>query len=61
MTTSPVARLRSEAGAVSAEYAVTTCAGVGIGAVLIKLLFSDFGQDLLKRLLEVFLRMVGVG
>ncbi len=53
-------RAHDETGAASAEYAVVTAAGVGIGAILIKLLTSDFGQELLKMLLESFLRMVGV-
>lgn len=52
---------RDEAGAASAEYAVVTAAGVGIGGVLIKLLTSDWGQALLQRLLDFFLAMVGVG
>lgn len=51
---------RDETGAASAEYAVVTAAGVGIGGVLIKLLTSEWGQALLKKLLELFLAMVGV-
>ncbi len=61
MTTSPVARQRTERGAAAAEYATVTACGVGIGSVLIKLLTSDFGQQLLKRILEFFLSMVGLG
>jgi hypothetical protein len=61
MTRSPVARLRTERGAAAAEYATVTACGVGIGGVLIKLLTSDFGQQLLKRILEFFLSMVGLG
>jgi Flp pilus assembly pilin Flp len=53
-------RQRDEAGAASAEYAVVTAAGVGIGGVLIKLLTSDWGQALLKKLLDFFLASVGV-
>jgi Flp pilus assembly pilin Flp len=53
-------RQRDEAGAASAEYAVVTAAGVGIGGILIKLLTSDWGQALLKKLLDTFLAMVGV-
>ena len=52
---------RDETGAASAEYAVVTAAGVGIGGILIKLLTSDWGQALLKRLLEFFLSSVGLG
>lgn len=54
-------RQRDEAGAASAEYAVVTAAGVGIGGILIKLLTSDWGQALLQKLLEFFLASVGVG
>jgi hypothetical protein len=61
MTKSPVAHLRTERGAAAAEYATVTACGVGIGGVLIKLLTSDFGQQLLKRILEFFLSMVGLG
>ena len=52
---------RGEDGAASAEYAVVTAAGVGIGGILIKLLTSDWGQALLKKLLEFFLASVGLG
>lgn len=51
---------RDQTGAASAEYAVVTAAGVGIGGILIKLLTSDWGQALLKKLLDFFLSMVGV-
>jgi hypothetical protein len=40
-------KTRNEIGASTAEYAAVTCGGVGIAGVLIKLLTSDFGQDLL--------------
>lgn len=61
MTKSPVARLRTQRGVTSAEYAVVTAAGVGFGGLLIKFLTSDFGQNLLKMLVEFFLKMVGIG
>lgn len=61
MTTSPNARVRNQIGAASAEYAAVTAAGCGFAGVLIKLFTSDFGQNLLKMLLEFFLKMVGVG
>jgi hypothetical protein len=61
MTKSPVARLRTERGAAAAEYATVTAAGVGIGGLLLKLLTSDWGQELLKRIFEAFLSMVGLG
>ena len=61
MTTSPVARLRNEQGTTTAEYAVVTAAGCGFGAVLLRLLMSDWGQALLKKIFEVFLGLIGLG
>ena len=61
MTTSPNARVRKQVGAASAEYAAVTAAGCGFAGVLIKLLTSEFGQSLLKRILDFFLSMVGIG
>ena len=61
MTTSPVARLRNQKGVTTAEYAVVTAAGCGFGGVLIKLLTSEWGQVLLKKLFNFFLTMIGVG
>jgi len=71
MTTSPNARVRKQVGrnrigrnqigAASAEYAAVTAAGCGFAGVLIKLFTSDFGQNLLKMLVEFFLKMVGIG
>jgi hypothetical protein len=61
MTASPNRRLRTQLGAASAEYAAVTAAGCGFAGVLIKLLTSDFGQNLLKTLLDFFLSMVGIG
>lgn len=60
MTKSPVARLRTQKGVASAEYAVATAAGCGFAAVLIKLLTSDWGQQLLKTLFSIILKMVGI-
>jgi hypothetical protein len=60
MTTSPVARLRNERGVTTAEYAVVTAAGCGFASVLIKLLTSDFGQQLLKTLFELVMKVVGL-
>jgi hypothetical protein len=61
MHPTPTARLRSQVGAASAEYAAVTAAGCGFAGILIKLFTSDFGQQLLKTILEFFLRMVGIG
>lgn len=61
MTTAPVARLRSERGVTTAEYAVVTAAGCGFGGVLIKLLTSEWGQGLLKKLFDLILSTIGIG
>ncbi len=61
MTASPNARVRTQLGAASAEYAAVTAAGCGFAGVLIKLLTSEFGQQLLKTVLDFFLAMVGIG
>lgn len=64
MTRSPVARLRArrfrQEGVATAEYAVATAAGCGFAALLIKLLTSDFGQQLLSTLFELVTRSVGL-
>jgi Protein of unknown function (DUF4244) len=60
MTKSPVARLRTQRGVASAEYAVATAAGCGFAAVLMKLLLSDWGQNLLKTLFELIMKVVGL-
>jgi Flp pilus assembly pilin Flp len=60
MTRSPNARLRSERGVTTAEYAVVTAAGCGFASVLIKLLTSDFGQQLLKTLFGLILKVIGI-
>jgi len=66
MTKSPVSRLRNtairnESGVTTAEYAVVTAAGCGFGAVLMKLLGSEWGQSLLKSIFDFFLNMLGIG
>ena len=61
MTKSPVARLRNQRGVTTAEYAVVTAAGCGFGGLLIKLLTSDWGQELIKRIFDFFLGMIGLG
>jgi hypothetical protein len=60
MTTSPVARPRNQKGVSTAEYAVVTAAGAGFGAILLKLLGSDFGQTLIKTIFDTFLKMIGL-
>ena len=61
MTSSPVARLRNQRGVTTAEYAVVTAAGCGFAGILIKLLTSEWGSSLLKKLFDFFLSMIGLG
>ncbi len=60
MIKSPVARLRSERGVTTAEYAVCTAAACGFASLLIKLLTSDFGKGLLKLLFGLVTKVVGL-
>lgn len=64
MTRSPVARLRArrlrQDGVATAEYAVATAAGCGFAALLIKLLTSDFGQQLLSMLFDLVTKAIGL-
>jgi hypothetical protein len=55
-----LARLREEQGVVTAEYAVATAAGCGFASILIKLLTSDWGQQLLKTLFQMVLKILGI-
>lgn len=64
MTTSPVARLRSrlnEKGATTAEYAAVTAAGAGFGGLLYKFLTSDWGQAMIKSVLDWAFGLIGMG
>jgi Flp pilus assembly pilin Flp len=61
MTKSPVARLRKEQGVTTAEYAVVTAAGCGFGALLLKLLTSDLGESILKKIFDFVLQLIGIG
>jgi len=60
MTMSPNARLRTQRGVTSAEYAVVTASGCGFATILIKLLTSDFGQSLLKQLFGLIMKVIGL-
>ena len=61
MTKSPVARLRNDKGVTTAEYAVVTAAGCGFAGVLMKLLTSEWGQALIKKLFDIVLGLLGIG
>ena len=47
----------SDLGAATAEYAVVTVAAAGLGGLLIKLLTSEWFQDILKQILEMIIRI----
>lgn len=50
-------RLRDQAGATTAEYAVCTGAGVGFAGLLFKVLTSDTGQKIIN---TVFDKVIGL-
>ncbi len=58
-------RLRDDAGAATAEYAVVTVAAAGLGGILMKLLTSDWFLEIIKKILEwiitIVLRFFGIG
>lgn len=51
---------RSEEGITTAEYAVGTAAGAGLAGLLYKLLTGGFGSDLLHRLFQHVLNLLGI-
>jgi Flp pilus assembly pilin Flp len=57
--------IREDTGAATAEYAVVSVAAAGLGGLLIKLLTSDWFQEILKNLLSgiitMFLKAMGLG
>jgi hypothetical protein len=58
--TSPTRRARSQRGITTAEYAVGTAAGAGLAGLLYKMLTGGFGNELLHRLYDHVLRLLGV-
>lgn len=53
-------RVRGERGITTAEYAVGTAAGAGLAGLLYKMLTGGFGSDLLKKLYEHVLSLLGI-
>ncbi|MFE6506964.1 DUF4244 domain-containing protein [Nocardioides sp. NPDC057767] len=51
---------RNEKGITTAEYAVGTAAGAGLAGLLYKLLTGGFGNDLLNRLFQHVLSLLGI-
>lgn len=52
---------RDERGITTAEYAVGTAAGAGLAGLLFQLLTGGFGDQLLRRLFEHVLSLLGLG
>lgn len=53
-------RAGSQKGITTAEYAVGTAAGAGLAGLLYKLLTGGFGNDLLHRLFQHVLNLLGI-
>lgn len=51
---------RTEQGITTAEYAVGTAAGAGFAALLYKLLSGGFGNELLGRLFDHVMGLLGI-
>jgi hypothetical protein len=51
---------KNEKGITTAEYAVGTAAGAGLAGLLYKLLTGGFGNDLLNRLFQHVLGLLGI-
>jgi hypothetical protein len=48
---------RGDLGAATAEYAVVTVAAAGLGGILIKILTSDWFQEILRTILEWIIKV----
>ena len=59
--TAPGSKPRTESGITTAEYAVGTAAGAGFGGLLYKLLTGSFGDQLLGRLFDHVMSLLGIG
>lgn len=53
-------RTRSQRGITTAEYAVGTAAGAGLAGLLYKMLTGGFGNDLLEKLFDHVLKLLGI-
>lgn len=56
---SAAVRVRDQAGTTTAEYTVVTGAACGFGALLFKLLTSEWGQRILETGFRSVLRLLG--
>jgi hypothetical protein len=57
---SPRRLVRTDHGITTAEYAVGTAAGAGLAGLLYKLLTGGFGHDLLVKLFDHVLELLGI-
>ena len=53
--------VHDESGITTAEYAVGTAAGAGFAGLLYKLLTGSFGDQLLGRLFDHVMGLLGIG
>ena len=60
-TVTTTTRRRGEQGITTAEYAVGTAAGAGFAGLLYKLLTGSFGDQLLGRLFDHVMGLLGIG
>ena len=51
---------RTDRGITTAEYAVGTAAGAGLAGLLYKMLTGGFGNDLLEKLFDHVLKLLGI-
>src|SRR4051794_31490658 len=51
---------RTDRGITTAEYAVGTAAGAGLAGLLYKMLTGSFGNDLLEKLFDHVLKLLGI-
>lgn len=52
---------RSEQGITTAEYAVGTAAGAGLAGVLYQLVTGGYGDQMLRRMFDHVMGMLGIG
>ena len=60
MSHRPTRRPPSERGITTAEYAVGTAAGAGLAGLLYKLLTGGLGDELLHRLFDHVMSLLGI-
>ena len=59
MTIASLTPVRDETGTTTAEYTVVTGAACGFGALLFKLLTSEWGQKMLETAFRSILKLLG--